>query len=327
MHYVRVLQAVTAVPWAILPQKLAVIQNLLAIRLAGGVLDDETVRERLKAAHNTQREVSAAAGRATISQRSVAVLPLVGTIVPRGDMFTTSSGAVSASAFRARFNDAVADPSIGHIIIDIDSPGGQVGGVPELFEAIYDARGRKPITAVANTLAASAAYWAASAADEIVVTPSGEIGSIGVFAMHQDISAYLEQEGVKVNLIAAGKYKTEGNPYEALGEEARAAIQKQVDMYYDLFTTAVARGRGVSAAAVRDGMGQGRVVGAHEAVSLGMADRVATLGDVIDDALRSVNTSTGKNADYRMRRQRLAAAAISAAHSVECRPVPTNDNR
>jgi signal peptide peptidase SppA len=134
---------------------------------------------------------------------------------------------------------------------------------------------------VANTLAASAAYWLASAASELVVTPSGEVGSIGVFAIHEDYSAALDRVGVKVSLISAGKYKTEGNPFEPLGEEAQAAVQGTVNDYYDMFIRAVARGRGVSQADVIAGFGEGRVVMAEQAVRLGMADRVATIDEVI----------------------------------------------
>ena len=169
----------------------------------------------------------------------------------------------------------------------MNSPGGQVGGIEELSKKIFDARGTKPIVAVANHLMASAAYWIGTAADEIVVTPSGEVGSIGVFAAHQDISAQLEKEGIKVSLIKAGKYKAEANPYEPLSEEARAAIQENVSDIYGSFVDAVARNRGVKSAAVRTGFGEGRVVSAKQAIELGMADRIGTLDEVINQLLNN----------------------------------------
>jgi signal peptide peptidase SppA len=201
---------------------------------------------------------------------------------------------------------AVNDARIGAIVFDVNSPGGSVTGVDELSKMIYDARGSKPIVAVANHLMASAAYWIGTAADELVVTPSGEVGSIGVFAAHQDVSAAMEKEGVKTTLISAGKYKTEGNPFEPLTDEAHASIQARVDDYYSMFTKAVARNRGVNVADVRGGFGEGRVVGAQQAVSLGMADRVATLDDVISGLTRRQRQgrSVAAEIDYRQRRAR-----------------------
>ena len=182
-----------------------------------------------------------------------------------------------------------------------------MSGVEELSAEIFQARGQKPITAVANSLAASAAYWIATAADELVVTPSGEVGSIGVFAAHEDVSGMLEQAGVKVNLVSAGRYKTEGNPFEPLTEEARASIQGRVDEYYEQFVSAVARNRGVKRSEVRNGFGEGRVVGAKQAVSLGMADRVGTLDETINRALggRRSRGARADDLDYRQRRLRL----------------------
>jgi len=173
------------------------------------------------------------------------------------------------------------DARVKAIIFDVDSPGGSVEGVTELASEIYNARKKKPSIAVANAQAASAAYWLASAAGELVVTPSGQVGSIGVYVAHQDESKALENEGVRITLISAGKYKTEGNPSEPLADEARAAIQSKVDDYYTMFVKGVAQNRGSTQAAVRDGYGQGRMVLASQAVKLNMADRVATLDDVL----------------------------------------------
>lgn len=159
--------------------------------------------------------------------------------------------------------------------------------------------------AIANHLAASAAYWIGSAADELVVTPSGEVGAIGVFAAHEDISKSLEMEGIAISLISAGKYKTEGNPYEPLSDEARAAIQAEVDGYYDMFVKAVARNRGVKPADVRGGFGEGRVVRAQQAVSLGMADRIATLDETIERLQRGSARKPGASADTDFRRRRM----------------------
>lgn len=271
-----VLKAFVENPWAILPRQLIVLQEIVVRHVNGEKLDAEEVHARVHGAQrpDANRRVSA-----------VAVLPLFGTIFPRANLMTEMSGATSAEQFGKQFSALLKDPEVTAIVLDVDSPGGIVDGIEELSKQIYDARGQKPVVAVADHLMASAAYWIGTAADEVVVSPSSEVGSIGVFAVHEDWSKALEMEGIKVNLISAGKYKIEGNPYEPLGEEARSAIHARVNDYYDAFVDSVARNRGVSSSAVRNGFGEGRVVGARQAVSLGMADRVGTLEETIDRLL------------------------------------------
>ena len=309
MKYTRIIEAVTAAPWAILPGKLAVIKDLIAYRAAGGKLTADEIRERL--------DIEAVGNGRSMPGGAVAVLPLMGTIMPRANMMSQYSGGTSVQGFTRSFREAMANSQISSIVIDVDSPGGQVSNVPELATEILRARGTKPIVAVANTLAASAAYWIASAADELIVSPSAEVGSIGVLAMHQDVSGMLEREGVKVNFISAGKYKVEGNPYEPLNDEARGAIQARVNEYYDMFVSAVAKGRGVKPADVRGGFGEGRTVGAREAVSLGMADSVATLDETIARMSRGTRRrGASANLDTRQRRLRLAGMGVSVDTAV-----------
>lgn len=266
-----VLRAFVEMPWAILPHKLAVLEEIVMRHVSGEKLDAEEVQAKIHGAKRPQERRVA----------NVAVLPLFGTIFPRANLMTDVSGATSAERFGNQFSELIDDPEIGAIILDVDSPGGQVYGIQELSDRIFAARGKKPIVAVANHVMASAAYWIGTAADEVVITPSGEAGSIGVFAVHEDKSAALEKEGVKVTLISEGKYKIEGNPYEPLTEEARGAIQSGVSEYYDAFVAAVARNREVKQAVVRNGFGEGRLVGSRQAVELGMADRVGTLDETI----------------------------------------------
>jgi signal peptide peptidase SppA len=223
--------------------------------------------------------VSQAQDSSTVSRSSapvIAVLPLFGTIAHRMGMMTDMSGGTSTERFQQYLRSAVGDPTVKSIVMDIDSPGGTVNGVPELADEIYQARTVKPVVAVANSQAASAAYYLASQASDIVAIPSGEVGSIGVFAAHEDLSKALESRGSKVSLISAGKYKTEGNPFEPLNDEAKAAIQEKVNHFYDMFVNAVARGRNTTPDAVRNGYGQGRMLNAEPARRAGMVDRVAT---------------------------------------------------
>lgn len=291
----HILAAVYGTPWAILPAKLVAILGVVHRHAAG---------ERLSA-EDIQTAINGAARPPDRRAGNVAVLPLFGTLVPRANLMTETSGGTSAERFGAAFRAALDDPSVGAIVLDVDSPGGSVSGIEELASDIYRARGTKPITAVANHLAASAAYWVATAADELVVTPSAEVGAIGVFAAHEDLSRAYDMAGVKTTLISAGKYKVEGSPYEPLGDEARAAIQTRVDEYYNMFVRAVARQRGVKTEAVRSGFGEGRVVGARQALELGMADRIGTLAETITRLARSTTGPRAGDLDFRRRRARM----------------------
>ena len=288
--YSRILRAVARMPWAILPSRMSDIIDVLAYQAAGGKLSADEVREY----------AGLAAARPARSEQAngVAVIGLRGIISHRIEAVDDISGpgGTSVEGFRSRLRDALQSPQVGSVVIDVDSPGGSVEGVDEMAAEIHAARGDKPIVAVANTLAASAAYYLASQADEVVVTPSGEVGSIGVFAAHEDISTALEREGVKMTLIHAGKHKIEGNPFEPLTDEARDAIQGDVDRHYAMFVDAVARGRGVKASAVRGGFGEGRTLGAREAVAEGMADRVGTL----DETIRRLQGRSGNRPTRRM---------------------------
>jgi signal peptide peptidase SppA len=221
---------------------------------------------------------AAPVGQPSRAKGAVAVVPIQGVITPRPGLLGALLG-IDGSLQRIRrgLAEALADESVGAIVLDVDSPGGAVDGVPEAAFEIRQARDRKPIVAAANTQMGSAAYWLASQASEISVTPSGEAGSIGVFAAHQDISGRLEQMGVDVTLISAGRHKTEGNPYEPLSETARDAIQSEVDAFYDMFVDDVAKGRDVTKDAVANGFGEGRMVLAQPAVTEGMADQVETV--------------------------------------------------
>jgi signal peptide peptidase SppA len=206
----------------------------------------------------------------------IAVLPLFGPVQNRGWN--------GMDAFRAALASAVANPEVGAIVLDIDSPGGTYAGTPETAAAVRSAAAQKPVTAVVDSLAASAAYWIASQAGSVVVSPSADVGSIGVLSVHLDFSQMLEQDGVKPTIIRSVPYKAEGNPFEALSPEARANIQAEVDTAHEAFVRDVAAGRKVSMAKVREDFGKGRTVNAQRAVDLGMADRIGTMADVLGGA-------------------------------------------
>lgn len=242
----------------------------------------------------------AANGSGPAANGVIAILSLYGVLSQRVGMLEAMSGGVSTQRFADGLREAVNNPQVKAVIIDTASPGGSVYGIDELATEIHSMRDIKPIVAVCNSLMASAAYYTMSNASEVVITPGGELGSIGVIAMHVDQSEMNAKDGIKPTFIHAGKYKAEGNPHEPLGDEARTEIQSQVDRYYSMFLSAVARGREVGAETVRSKYGQGRVVGAKEAVRLGMADRVATLQQTIDRFSRpgARVSRHGKDAEY-----------------------------
>lgn len=253
------------------------IDRLLAMqRLALRDLRNLPSPEDLAAA----RQTAAAAMRAI--KGKVAVFPIQGVIEHRMSMWGYFYGSFSTELGEQVLAQLLAARDVEAIVLDIDSPGGTSYGTEEFAEKLYEARAVKPIYAVANSMAASAAYWIASAATQIAVTPGGDVGSIGVYAMHVDYSQALAEAGIKVTIAKAGKYKAELNPYEPLTEEARDYLQESVDDTYTKFTKAVARNRGVSVVEVRDKFGQGRVLPAEKAKAVGMADRVLSLSALLE---------------------------------------------
>jgi signal peptide peptidase SppA len=302
-RYSSIVRAIYSTPWAIMPDKLEAICAFIQLKLSGGLSAPETI-----AAIRAQNEVSAARAQnvAAAGAGSIAILPLYGIINQRysGD-FSGPSG-TSIQQFTQQFRQAVNDPSVKAIVIDVDSPGGSVHGVDELAAEIFQARSKKKIIAVSNCCMASAAYYIGCQATELVVSPSSITGSIGVYMAHADNSGMLDQMGVKVTLISAGKYKVGGNNLGPLDDGARATYQKFVEDFYGQFLKAVARGRGVKSSAVANGFGEGRVLTASDAVKAGMADRIATLDDVL--AQYGVK-QPGGGVSMRDKSTRLAAAS------------------
>ena len=267
MTYSQIISGVTNTAWAILPSKMDEIMCLLEKKVVG-----------------IDGEYKSAIKRSTTVKTKTAILPLQGVISQKMNLMTHYSGGTSAEIFGSWFDDAMADPAVSRIVMDVDSPGGSVYGIAELSRKIFNARGSKPIVAVCNSLCASAAYWIASAADEIHITPGGELGSIGVIAVHVDQSEANKQAGLNVSYITAGKYKAEGNQDEPLDKEARDHMQTRVDEYYRMFVNDVARNRGTSSAEVIKSFGQGRVFGADTSIKHGMADKKSTIDHVLSGA-------------------------------------------
>jgi len=296
-------------PWAMMPDRPQAIAGVLA-RWSTEQSPDDAVAFQIhtdRVLRTTRKQYAAER-----SGTGIAVLPLYGVITQRGNMIDNVSGpgCTSTEQFSAALRQLVADDSVGQIVIDIDSPGGSVYGVAELAEEIFQARSQKPIVAIANSLAASAAYWVGSSASEFYVTPGGEVGSIGVWQAHQDMSKALDDAGIKTTLICAGAYKVEGHPYGPLDMEAQAFMQSRVNDYYQSFAQSVARGRNVSAGAVISGMGQGRVLGADAALQQNMVDGVATFDEVLAKIQSTLRTNDRIRSSQRASRLKQARDSL-----------------
>jgi signal peptide peptidase SppA len=276
-------------PWALMPERFEAYAALTR-RWANGERVSAEVMDSVRA--DVEAREARKAANANAGGGSVRVLPLYGVITMRANVMNELSGpgSISTQMFLASLRDALADESVGAIVVDIDSPGGSVYQIQETADEIYKARSQKPIYGIANCLAASAAYWLGTQCTHLYCTPSGEVGSIGVLAVHEDWSKANEMAGVKPTYISAGPYKTELNADEPLGDEARAYQQSRIDDYYGAFVKAVARGRSASVEDVRKNMGGGRVLGADDAHAVNMTCGTYTFDETIRKARDAAKT-------------------------------------
>jgi capsid assembly protease len=249
-------------------------------------------------------------------ERNIGVVPIIGTMMYRSGYFSGLLGATSTKDATQAVLTHRFDPNVDSIVLVVDSGGGETTGVCELAQEIRAAAASKPVTAMIDGAACSAAYWAISGASEIVMMPSGLTGSIGVFALHLDQSRLLDRIGIVPTFVRAGRFKADLNELEPLTKEARTALQRQVDDCYSTFVGDVAKGRKVNASDVRDGFGEGRTVTAKEALRLNMIDRIDTLTATIQRVARE---SRGRGAravasveqDHLRRRAKLRRMSMS----------------
>jgi signal peptide peptidase SppA len=203
----------------------------------------------------------------------VAVIPIEGTLVQKRGTLRPYSGMTGYDGIRQAFLTAMDDDDVKAIVLDIDSPGGEVAGCFDLVDTIYKSRGEKPIHSILTENAFSAAYAIASAADKIWVPRTGGVGSIGVICMHVDFSTALSDMGIKVTFITYGDRKADGHPEIPLSDEAFARFQADINTMGELFVETVARNRNVAASKVRDTQAVTYLGAAG--VEKGLADAVA----------------------------------------------------
>lgn len=275
-HYEHVLSFALEHPWAITRQMLGVITGILARRIAGEDVDRSEIEASLANRKNLpQPQVG-----------SVAVIQVYGVLAPRMNMLTEMSGGTTFEKLTAQVREAVANKSVKTILLDVDSPGGNVAGMNEFARELMRARTKKAVVAQAQYTMASAAYVISSAATEIVAAPSAKVGSVGVYTSHDDLSNALEQLGVKRTYISAGKGKVDGNEAEPLSDEAAARIQTMVDDAYAQLVDTIVKGRGQGMTREKaQNEWKALVYSAQEALANGMIDRIATLDETLSRLL------------------------------------------
>lgn len=321
--YSRIMSLATSRVWALEPTRALEMAEALVNRIETGarstpyLTEDEASANRQRAA--VHKVPMAPRGGRSKAQENVAVIPMIGSILPRGNVRDVSGGgSVNLTRFQREFMAAADDPTVGAILLEVDSPGGQVDLVEETAAIVRDARrpGR-PIVAIANTLAASAAYWIAAQADELVASPSAQVGSIGVFQLHQNLEGQAAAAGIKPFYVYSGPRKVEGNPFEPMPGAARAHFQAEVDATYARFVDSVAAGRGVKPAVVRADpesgadahFGGGRAYSTTRLEEMGligrggMVDRVETMQATLD---RLINRRSLTQRRARVQKAKLA---------------------
>ncbi|WP_343740002.1 S49 family peptidase [Delftia tsuruhatensis] len=248
--------------------------------------------------------------RANLQATGVQVIPVHGLLVSRAAHLNVCETMTSYEDLRSQLRQAVADPLVERIVLDIDSPGGAATGAFELAADLRSMALQKPIIGLVNFSAYSGGYLIGAACTELVVSRTSGVGSIGVIAKHMDRSAMLEREGIKVTTVYAGAHKNDLSPHEPLTEQSMKFLQELVNEGYDMFVNAVAEYRGLSASVVRAteaGLYRGQA-----AIVAGLADRLQTPTDALDGITRAVAESRANRPAPGRLAVRAAAAHLQA---------------
>ena len=239
---------------------------------------------------------------------SVAVIDIFGVLVHRGGFDANSSYLLGYDRIGTAFIAALNDTAVKSILLQIDSPGGEVAGAFELAAMIKQARETKPVNAVISSMATSAGYLLASAAGDIAISQTGVAGSVGVFLRHVDVSKMAENEGFKVTYVFAGGHKIDGNPHEPLPDAVKADLQTEINKLYGLFVSTVADNRGLKLGTVK--AQEAAVFTGQDAIKAGLADRMATPDEVLAEMQRGIfQTSKTNNAAAMAHQEQLEAVA------------------
>ena len=265
--------------------------------------DDDDYEQRAVEKEAQRREI--------IGRTGVEVIPVYGILVSRGSHLAACETMTSYEGLRAALNQAVADPLVEHIVLDIDSPGGNAVGAFELAADIRVATKIKPITGLVNFMAYSGGYLIAAACTEVVVSLTSGVGSVGVIASHMDRSRMLESAGVKVTTVFAGAHKNDLTPDEPISDQSLQVLTDRVQGAYQLFTTHVAEYRNRDVADIV--ATQAACYTGQAAIDVGLADRMETPQLAVDNLSRAVALSRSQRQGGIQARQHISVRAAAFA--------------
>lgn len=260
----KIWNRITGDPWAITEESL------------------HTILDIAQRNNETPEAIAAKLGRklqnsyAVTVRDNVAIIPITGPLFRYANIFTSVSGATSYELIAQDFSSALDNPNIKAVIFDIDSPGGEVNGVSELANMIYEARGKKPIIAYASGDACSGAYWIASAADKIIASETSALGSIGVAGVYGGNS----KQGNQIEIVSSQ------SPYKRLDpstDEGKTKLQSRIDTMAEVFMENISRNRNVKLETVKNDFGKGDVFIGKQAVIAGLADRLGSMEKIINE--------------------------------------------
>ncbi len=222
-----------------------------------------------------------------VTTDGIAIIPIEGTLVHKSFGLDALSGLRSYGDIQREVEGASQDPAVKAILLDFDSPGGEVAGAFDAADAIYAARSAKPVIAVADNEALSGAYLLASGADRVYVSRTSALGSIGVMVTHLDMTGNDEKLGFKYTIVHAGARKADFHPHMPLSEEARKVLEAEVDRTYSMLVAAVARNRGLSEATIRGT--EAALYFGGDGVNARLADRSGTREVALTDLRAAVS--------------------------------------
>ena len=278
----RTAQRVFDTPLLIARPKMEIILTALSTKLGLEISPEAEVARKAALLESSRKRRPL-----NITQEGIAVVSVLDTLVGRKAGLDAFSGLTSYDELQEEILEAATNPSVRGILLDIDSPGGEVAGLFDLVDVLTEARELKPMWAVANDSAFSAAYGIATAAERIYMTRTGGVGSVGVIAVHLDRSQANEASGMTYTVFRSGEYKAEHNSLEPLTDHAKSTLQEEIDRLYSIFVDQVARNRGMSAEAVSSTEAQ--TYHGPNAVDIGLADRIGTIEQAHQELVEELN--------------------------------------
>lgn len=300
---IRVAERVLNTPLLVTPDAAQILLDVLGGRIGVGAFGSAEFEDRDHSdlsgvTPNASRFVGsrARANRRPAMTRMIdgaAIITIDGSLVNRGAWLDADCGMVSYEGIAAQLDDALKDPDVHGIVLDLNTQGGEASGMFALASKIREVNAQKPVIALANDMALSAGYGIASAASKIIVSPTSRVGSIGVVLTHMDRTAQAATSPVKPQFIYAGAHKIDGNPFEKMSPETRNELQANVDRIYDMFTKAVGEGRGTRLTTEAARSTEARIFLGEGAINAGLADEMGNLAEAIA-TVKSLTRSVGQ---------------------------------